>query len=129
MNPRSGRPAALLCTAARAAPRRRHKADCDPDFFDFLKSDYLRLSHPHFASCYRRAVTLARQKGWQILTEKTALKVVTGGAATRYHFKVKEDDVPGLFTALGCEIHWATPYSGQSKPTERALPPKAVRWR
>ncbi|AZB57236.1 transposase [Cereibacter sphaeroides] len=232
-----------LAPRHRAAAHRRHKADCDPEFFDFLKSDYLRLSHPHFASCYRRAVTLARQKGWQILTEKTALrrlnskvsvqtqilmregvealkrrypaqtrdktalhaleavnadfhkfdvfvrwpatggepsfigrpqmvafqdifsgrilawrvdqtpnstavllaagdmiedwgipghvlldngrefaaKVVTGGAATRYRFKVKEDDVPGLFTALGCEIHWATPYSGQSKPIERAF--------
>jgi putative transposase len=29
--------------------------------------------------------------------------------------------VPGLFTELGCTIHWATPYSGQSKPIERAF--------
>src|SRR5690606_36743207 len=32
-----------------------------------------------------------------------------------------EADIPGLFTALGCEIHWATPYAGQSKPIERAF--------
>jgi transposase InsO family protein len=50
-----------------------------------------------------------------------AAKAITGGASTRYRFKVKEDDIPGLFTALGCTIHWATPYSGQSKPIERAF--------
>lgn len=50
-----------------------------------------------------------------------AAKAITGGAATRYRFKVKEDDIPGLFTGLGCTIHWATPYSGQSKPIERAF--------
>jgi hypothetical protein len=50
-----------------------------------------------------------------------AAKAITGGAATRFRFKVRDDDLPGLFTALGCEIHWATPYSGQSKPIERAF--------
>lgn len=50
-----------------------------------------------------------------------ASKAVTGGASNRYRFKVKEDDIPGLFTGLGCIIHWATPYSGQSKPIERAF--------
>ena len=49
-----------------------------------------------------------------------AAKNITGGAPTRFRFKVKEDDIPGLFTTLGCEIHWATPYAGQSKPVERA---------
>ncbi len=50
-----------------------------------------------------------------------AAKAVTGGASTRFRFKVREDDIPGLFTGLGCQIHWATPYSGQSKPIERAF--------
>lgn len=50
-----------------------------------------------------------------------AAKAVTGGAPTRFRFKVKEDDVPGLFTSLGCTVHWATPYSGQSKTIERAF--------
>jgi putative transposase len=49
-----------------------------------------------------------------------AAKNLTGGAETRYRFQVKEDDLPGLFTMLGCTIHWATPYAGQSKPIERA---------
>ena len=50
-----------------------------------------------------------------------AAKAITGGASTRFRFKVRDDDIPGLFTALGCTIHWATPYSGQSKPIERAF--------
>ncbi|WP_126976497.1 transposase domain-containing protein [Frigidibacter oleivorans] len=50
-----------------------------------------------------------------------AAKALTGGAPTRYRFKVRPSDVPGLFTTLGCKIHWATPYSGQSKPIERAF--------
>lgn len=50
-----------------------------------------------------------------------AAKAITGGAPTRLRFKVKEDDIPGLFTNLGCEIHWASPYHGQAKPIERAF--------
>lgn len=50
-----------------------------------------------------------------------ATKYLTGGAPTRFRFKVKEDDVPGLFPLLGMKIHWATPYRGQSKPIERAF--------
>lgn len=50
-----------------------------------------------------------------------AAKLITGGAQTRFRFHVLEDDIPGLFVALGCEIHWATPYAGQSKPIERAF--------
>lgn len=50
-----------------------------------------------------------------------AAKSITGGTPTRFRFKVRDDDVPGLLTSLGCEIHWATPYAGQSKPIERAF--------
>jgi len=50
-----------------------------------------------------------------------AAKLITGGVPTRFRFKVKADDMSGLLVALGCEIHWATPYSGQSKPIERAF--------
>jgi hypothetical protein len=234
-----------LAPRHRAAPPSKRSADCDPEFFDLIKSDFLRLARPTFSACYRRAVRVAEGKGLATLPERTmrrrleaavsrvtqvlcregidkvkrlyptqqrdktalraleavnadfhkfdvfvrwpalpgqnepqyigrpqmvafqdiysgrilawrvdqtpnstavllaagdmiedwgipghvlldngrefAAKVVTGGAATRYRFKVKEDDVPGLFTALGCEIHWATPYSGQSKPIERAF--------
>jgi hypothetical protein len=50
-----------------------------------------------------------------------AAKVITGGAPTRFRFKVMEDDIPGLLPMLGVQVHWATPYSGQSKPIERAF--------
>lgn len=49
-----------------------------------------------------------------------ASKMLTGGTANRYRFKVKPDDPVGILTGLGSEIHWATPYHGQAKPIERA---------
>ncbi|MGV8987615.1 MAG: transposase domain-containing protein [Cypionkella sp.] len=222
-----------------AAAERPRSKDCDPDFFAFIKGDFLRLGAIPFTDSYRRAVRAAKKQGWAILPERTmrrrldaaisepmqvlmkqgidavkikypvqtrdktamvpleavnadfhkfdvfvrwpgvkepmrpqmvafqdiysgrilawrldqtpnstavllcagdmietwgipehvlldngrefAAKAITGGAATRYRFKVKEDDIPGLFTGLGCKIHWATPYSGQSKPIERAF--------
>jgi putative transposase len=234
---------ACLAPRNRAAAARPRAKECAPEFFEVLKSDYLRLEAPPFTDCYRRAVRIARDKGLDILPERTmrrhldaavsrvtqvlarqgvdavkrlfpsqvrdktclhamqavnadfhkfdvfvrwpsvggepglvtrpqmvafqdiyssrilswridqtpnstavqlcagdmieawgipehvlldngrefAAKAITGGSATRYRFKVKEDDIPGLFTALGCTIHWATPYSGQSKQIERAF--------
>ncbi len=50
-----------------------------------------------------------------------ASKVLTGGAPTRFRFKVKDEDIPGMMPLLGIKVHWATPYSGQSKPIERAF--------
>jgi transposase InsO family protein len=50
-----------------------------------------------------------------------ASKWITGGTPNRYRFKVKDEDPAGLLTTLGVEIHWTTPYSGQSKPIERAF--------
>ena len=52
-----------------------------------------------------------------------AAKELTGGKDHRYKFKVKRDDPKGLLTQLvGQEnIHWSTPYHGQSKPIERAF--------
>lgn len=231
------------------APRHRvtegkvHRVDMSPEFFDVLKADYLRPAAPTFTSCYRRAIKVAKAKGWTTIDERTARrrlndavsretrilarkgvdalkgyypsqtrdktalhaleavnsdfhrfdvfvrwpalpgevpyigrpqmvafqdiysgrilswrvdqtpnseavrlaagdmietygipehvlldngrefasKALTGGAPTRFRFKVREDDLPGLFVSLACKIHWATPYSGQSKPIERAF--------
>ncbi len=50
-----------------------------------------------------------------------ASKWITGGTPNRFRFKVKEEDPAGILTTLGVEIHWTTPYSGQSKPIERAF--------
>lgn len=50
-----------------------------------------------------------------------ASKWLTGGIPNRFRFKIKDDDPVGILTSLGVEVHWATPYSGQSKPIERAF--------
>lgn len=50
-----------------------------------------------------------------------ASKWISGGSVTRFRFKVKEEDPRGLLTTLGVDMHWTTPYSGQSKPIERAF--------
>ncbi len=47
-----------------------------------------------------------------------ASKLLTGGAPTRFRFKIKEEEVPGIFTLLGIEVIFASPYRGQSKPIE-----------
>lgn len=51
-----------------------------------------------------------------------ASKWITGRAAWRHRFKVKDEDPVGVMNAVGVrEIHWTTPYHGQSKPIERAF--------
>lgn len=50
-----------------------------------------------------------------------ASKQMTGGQKTRFRFKVSPDETEGVLTALGVRVHWATPYSGQSKPIERSF--------
>jgi hypothetical protein len=49
-----------------------------------------------------------------------ASKWITGGVKNRYRFRVREDEPDGLLTTLGVQVHWTTPYHGQSKPIERA---------
>ncbi|WP_430779568.1 transposase domain-containing protein [Allorhizobium undicola] len=49
-----------------------------------------------------------------------ASKWITGGTVNRFRFKVKPEDPRGLLTTLGVNVHWTRPYSGQSKPIERA---------
>lgn len=50
-----------------------------------------------------------------------ASKWMTGGIQNRFRFKVKDDEPLGIMVQLGVEVHWATPFSGQSKPIERAF--------
>lgn len=50
-----------------------------------------------------------------------ASKYISGGAKTRFRFKVKPEEPTGILTALNIKLHWTTPYSGQSKPIERAF--------
>lgn len=50
-----------------------------------------------------------------------ASKWITGGATTRFRFRIREDEPLGLLTQFGVRNMWATPYRGQSKPIERAF--------
>jgi len=50
-----------------------------------------------------------------------ANKWLTGGTATRFRYKIREDDPLGILPALGIQVHWATPAHGQAKPIERAF--------
>ncbi|MBO6789544.1 MAG: Mu transposase C-terminal domain-containing protein [Dinoroseobacter sp.] len=50
-----------------------------------------------------------------------ANKWMTGGAPTRFRFKVRDEDPLGVLPLLGIKVHWARPASGQSKPIERAF--------
>jgi putative transposase len=50
-----------------------------------------------------------------------ASKWISGGTPTRFRFKVQPEDPVGLLPALGIEAKWTLPYSGQSKPIERAF--------
>ncbi|KAA6405056.1 transposase domain-containing protein [Candidatus Tokpelaia sp.] len=48
-----------------------------------------------------------------------ASKWISGGAKSRFRFKIKEEEPQGLLTTFGIQTQWTTPYSGQSKPIER----------
>lgn len=50
-----------------------------------------------------------------------ASKRLTGGTKTRFRYKIREGDAAGVMTILGIETVFVTPYSGQSKPIERAF--------
>lgn len=50
-----------------------------------------------------------------------ANKWLTGGAPTRFRFKVRDNEPLGVLSLLGVTIHWATPGHGQAKPIERAF--------
>lgn len=221
------------------AARKVKKASCSRRFMDLLKSDYLRLAGPSFASAYERAVEICKAEGKGFLKERTARrrlnedvprvtqvfaregeaglqrcfpaqvrdrsgmvamegvnadchkfdvfvlwpgeekparaqivafqdiysgkilswridtapnkvavmaafgdmieeygipshvlfdngrefanKWLTGGAPTRFRFKIRDEDPLGVLPLLGIKIHWATPGHGQAKPIERAF--------
>jgi putative transposase len=54
-------------------------------------------------------------------TLAAANKTMSGGLKRRFRFKVREEEPLGIFASLGVAVHWAKPFSGQSKPIERAF--------
>ena len=49
-----------------------------------------------------------------------ASKKISGGAKARNRYRITEDEVAGLLKTLDIEAHFTKPYSGRSKPIERA---------
>lgn len=50
-----------------------------------------------------------------------ASKWITGRVPNRYRFTIRDEDPAGILPQLGINVHWTKPYSGQSKPIERAF--------
>lgn len=50
-----------------------------------------------------------------------ASKYITGRQTSRFRFKIKQEEPSGILTSLNIKVHWTLPYSGQSKPIERAF--------
>lgn len=48
-------------------------------------------------------------------------KWIVGGLPNRNKWKYREDEPTGIMKMLGIEVHFTMPYSGQSKPIERAF--------
>jgi putative transposase len=50
-----------------------------------------------------------------------ASKWITGGAKSRFRFRIRDEEPLGVLTQLGIGIHWALPFRGSSKPIERGF--------
>ncbi len=50
-----------------------------------------------------------------------ASKQISGGTAFRYRWRAAVGEALGLLPRLGVQVHFTTPYSGRSKPIERAF--------
>lgn len=50
-----------------------------------------------------------------------ASKWLTGRIKFRFRFKVKDEEPEGILKTLGVQVHFTTPYHGQSKPIERSF--------
>lgn len=57
---------------------------------------------------------------WFDNTRAFANKWLTGGAANRNRWKVRDEDPLGICETLGMQVRFTLPYSGQSKPIERS---------
>jgi putative transposase len=56
------------------APRhagRSESTECNPEAWEVLKADWMRLSQPTFQACFRRLERTAKAKGWKIPSART----------------------------------------------------------
>ncbi|OJF91729.1 transposase [Rhizobium sp. 58] len=49
-------------------------ADCHPEAWAYLKSDFLRPEEPKFAACFRRMEKVAKREGWQPIPSERTLR-------------------------------------------------------
>ncbi len=47
------------------------EAECSLDAWDVLKSDYFRAEAPDFSACYRRTLSIAKERGWTLPPART----------------------------------------------------------
>ncbi len=86
-----------------------------------------RVDHSENAAVFRLAVgDMVERFGIPSLMyldngRNFASKVMTGGMPHRFRGKIMEEEPAGVLKTLGVEVHFTTPYSGQSKPIERAF--------
>ena len=50
---------------------RTASVECNPDAWEFLKADWLRLERPTFDACFRRLERAAKEHGWAIPSART----------------------------------------------------------
>ncbi|CAK7257514.1 MULTISPECIES: transposase domain-containing protein [unclassified Shinella] len=72
--PRQDWLAALAPDSATANGEDIKTAECHPDAWDVLASDYLRPEGPKFSSCYRRMKEVAKKKGWAPIPAERTLR-------------------------------------------------------
>ena len=60
------------------------------------------------------------EKIWLDNGRAFASKWISGQMENRYRFSIRDEDPKGILVSLGVDIQWTRPYSGQSKPIERA---------
>jgi hypothetical protein len=66
---------------------RKAEADCHPDAWDAIKTDYLRGERPNIADCVRRLKKLAAENGWKIPSDKTLARRLQAIPETTRVFK------------------------------------------
>jgi putative transposase len=60
------------------------------------------------------------EKIWLDNGRAFASKWISGRIPNRYRFTIRDEDPQGILVSLGIQPMWTKPYSGQSKPIERA---------
>lgn len=84
------------------------------------------ISRTESADSVRLAFKAAAEKCGGLIPDSVLLdnsrafasKLLSGGAPNRFRFKVREEDIPGIFKLLGISIGFTVPFKGRSKPIE-----------